>query len=108
MMKPLFDAFGDKIPVIHLTRHPYPWLDFHVKWRMFNMRMLGGENNPLEHEWANGCDHKLFKSLKLRPYQKSDIEIWTTYQGFWKMNDAAADLHTGIKHFRLEDVVLKC
>ena len=78
-----FDAIGDcysyrptmldrllavypNIPILHLTRHPYAWLFFHVRWRMRNMRMLGGENQPLDHEWKNGCDHDCLELLALK------------------------------------------
>ena len=75
-----------EVPILHLTRHPFAWLFFHVRWRQRNMRMLGNESSPLDHEWENGCDHELFESKNLKPYTKNDVEIWTTYQGFWKMN----------------------
>ncbi|EKD97807.1 MAG: hypothetical protein ACD_23C00734G0001, partial [uncultured bacterium] len=81
------------------------WLFFHVRWRTTNMRMLGGEQGPLEHEWLHGCDHELFKRLNLKPYKKEDIEIWTTYQGMWKMNDVASDTKMPIRQIPVEQVV---
>ena len=69
------------------------------------MRMLGGEQGPLEHEWLFGCDHDLFKSLDLKSYEKEDIEIWTTFQGMWKMNDVASDEKMPIRQIPVEDVV---
>ena len=67
--------------------------------------MLGGENQPLDHEWKNGCDHDLFRTLGLKKYSKADVEIWTTYQGFWKMNDFASDVKVPIKLVPIENVV---
>ena len=105
MMHALLEEWPDIVRVVHLTRHPYAWLFFHVRWRSTNMRMLGGEQGPLDHEWLHGCDHKLFKSLGLKPYKKEDIEIWTTYQGMWKMNDVASDSKMPIRQIPIEQVV---
>ena len=105
MMHPLLEAWPGIVRIIQIVRHPYAWLFFHVRWRATNMRMLGGEGGPLEHEWANGCDHKLFKSLGLKPYTKKDVVIWTTYQGIWKMNDVAADAKMPIRQVPIENVV---
>lgn len=105
MMHALLAEWPDLVRIVQLTRHPYAWLFFHVRWRTTNMRMLGGEGGPLEHEWLHGCDHKLFKRLGLRPYNKDDIEIWTSYQGMWKMNDVAADARMPIRQIPLELVV---
>lgn len=63
------------------------------------------EEGPLDHEWIHGCDHELFKRLKLRRYEKEDIEIWTTYQGMWKMNDVASDSKMPIQQIPIEQVV---
>tara|TARA_B100000287_G_scaffold434893_1_gene500843 strand:- start:674 stop:1555 length:882 start_codon:yes stop_codon:yes gene_type:complete len=104
MLNELLNIYPD-IPVLHLTRHPYAWLFFHVRWRERNMRMLGGENKPIDHEWEKGCDHELFKSLKLRSYNKEDIEIWTTYQGFWKMNDVVSDIKVPIRQIAIERLI---
>ncbi|TCS64732.1 hypothetical protein [Varunaivibrio sulfuroxidans] len=104
MMHAVLETWPDTVPVIHLTRHPYAWLYFHVRWRTTNMRMLGGEQGPLDHEWLHGCDHDLFNSLGLKPYTKDDIEIWTTYQGMWKMNDVASDAKMPIRQIPIEDV----
>lgn len=105
MMHALLAEWPDIVRIVQLTRHPYAWLFFHVRWRTTNMRMLGGEGGPLEHEWLHGCDHRLFKRLGLRPYNKDDIEIWTSYQGMWKMNDVAADAKMPIRQIPLEQVV---
>lgn len=105
MMHSLLDKWSSIVPVVHLTRHPYAWLLFHVRWRSRNMRMLGAEHGPLEHEWLHGCDHELFRSLDLLPYGRDDIEIWTTYQGFWKMNDVASDSRMPIRQIPIEDVI---
>lgn len=105
MMHPVLEQWPDLVRIVQLTRHPYAWLYFHVRWRTTNMRMLGGEGAPLEHEWANGCDHELFHRLDLMPYTKDDIEIWTTYQGMWKMNDVAADSKMPIRQIPIERVV---
>ncbi|MDZ4254069.1 MAG: hypothetical protein U1A72_15980 [Sulfuritalea sp.] len=105
MMHALLAEWPDLVRIVQLTRHPYAWLFFHVRWRTTNMRMLGGEGGPLEHEWQFGCDHKLFKRLGLRRYDKEDIEIWTSYQGMWKMNDVAADAKMPIRQIPIEQVV---
>lgn len=105
MMHAVLKNWPDIVRIVQLTRHPFAWLFFHVRWRTTNMRMLGGENGPLEHEWTNGCDHDLFKRLCLRPYTKDDIKIWTTYQGMWKMNDVAGDAKIPIRQISIENVV---
>ena len=105
MLQPLLDKWPDVVPIVHLTRHPYAWLYYHVRWRSRNMRMLGGEQGPLDHEWLYGCDHDLFQRLDLKPYTKADVEVWTTYQGFWKMNDVASDAQVPIRQLPIEDVV---
>lgn len=105
MMHAVLENWPDIVRIVQLTRHPFAWLFFHVRWRTTNMRMLGGENGPLEHEWVNGCDHDLFKRLRLRPYTKDDIKIWTTYQGMWKMNDVAGDAKMSIRQIPIENVV---
>lgn len=105
MMHALLETYPDITRVVHLTRHPYAWLFFHVRWRCTNMRMLGGEMGPLEHEWLYGCDHDLFRSLNLKAYEKEDTEIWTTYQGMWKMNDVASDAKMPIRQIPVENVV---
>jgi len=105
MLHELIEKWPDKVRIIHLTRHPYAWLYFHVRWRTKNMRMLGGELGPIEHEWQYGCDHELFKRLDLKPYEKENIEIWATYQGMWKMNDVASDAKMPIRQIPVESVV---
>lgn len=105
MMHALLEEWPDIVRVVQLTRHPYAWLFFHVRWRATNMRMLGGEHGPLEHEWLHGCDHDLFKRLSLKPYKKEDIEVWTTFQGMWKMNDVASDTKMPIRQIPVEQVV---
>lgn len=105
MMHAVLENWPDVVRIVQLTRHPFAWLFFHVRWRTTNMRMLGGENGPLEQEWANGCDHDLFKRLRLRPYTKDNIKIWTTYQGMWKMNDVAGDAQMPIRQIPIENVV---
>ena len=106
MMHDVLEKWPDIVRIVQLTRHPYAWLFFHVRWRTTNMRMLGNEKGPLEHEWIYGCDHDLFKKLGLKQYLKEDIEIWTTYQGMWKMNDVASDTKMPIKQIPIENVVL--
>lgn len=105
MMHALLNEWLDVVSIVQLTRHPYAWLFFHVRWRTTNMRMLGGEQGPLEHEWRHGCDHKLFRKLGLKPYEKYDIEIWTTYQGMWKMNDVVSDTKMPIRQIPIESVI---
>lgn len=105
MMHAVLDTWPDTVKVVQLTRHPYAWLFFHVRWRTKNMRMLGEEQSPLDHEWLNGCDHELFKKLGLRPYEKNDVEIWATFQGLWKMNDVVGDFKMPIRQIPIEDVV---
>ena len=78
MLNELLNIYPD-IPVLHLTRHPYAWLFFHVRWRKETCVCLE-ENKPIDHEWEKDVI-TAFKSLKLRSYNKEDIEIWTTYQG---------------------------
>jgi hypothetical protein len=67
MMHAVLEKWPDIVRIVQLTRHPYAWLFFHVRWRTTNMRMLGGEQGPLDHEWLYGCDHDLFKRLGLKP-----------------------------------------
>tara|TARA_B100000686_G_C16799904_1_gene985172 strand:- start:3257 stop:4099 length:843 start_codon:yes stop_codon:yes gene_type:complete len=105
MMHAVLEKWPDIVRIIQLTRHPYAWLSFHVRWRTTNMRMLGGEQGPLEHEWLHGCDHELFKRLGLKPYKKDNIETWTTYQGMWKMNDVASDSKMPIRQIPIEQVI---
>lgn len=105
MMHAVLENWPDTVRIVQLTRHPFAWLFFHVRWRTTNMRMLGGESKPLDHEWANGCDHDLFKRLGLKPYKKDDIKIWTTYQGMWKMNDVAGDAKMPIRQIPIENIV---
>jgi hypothetical protein len=106
MMDALRKEWGDLVPVVQITRHPIAWLEFHVRWRALNMRMLGGEVGPIQHEFENACNHSLFKSLDLMPYSMNDIDVWASYQGMEKLNDVVADLHTGIRHHQLEKIVL--
>jgi hypothetical protein len=105
MMHAALEQWPELVRIVQLTRHPYAWLFFHVRWRTTNMRMLGKEQGPLEHEWLHGCDHKLFKSLGLKPYEKENIETWATYQGMWKMNDVASDSKMPIRQIPIENVV---
>ncbi|MEJ2372324.1 MAG: hypothetical protein P8Y16_00700, partial [Sulfurimonas sp.] len=71
MMHEVIEKWSDVVRIVQLTRHPYAWLFFHVRWRTTNMRMLGGEQGPLDHEWLHGCDHKLFKQLGLKKYTRN-------------------------------------
>jgi hypothetical protein len=104
MMGPLLQKWGNAVPVLHLTRHPYVWLHFYVRWRVTNMRMADGLSGPLDHEW-NVAQHELFRELDLMPYEKKDVEVWTSYQGMCLLNDIIADARTGITWTRIEDVV---
>jgi hypothetical protein len=105
MMHDVIEKWPDIVRIVQLTRHPYAWLFFHVRWRTTNMRMLGGEMAPLDHEWLYGCDHELFRSLGLKEYSRDDIEIWTTFQGMWKMNDVASDTRMPIRQIPIERIV---
>jgi len=107
MMSPIREKWEGLVPIVQLTRHPVAWLNFHVDWRSRNMRMLGGEWGPIQHEFDKACNHDLFKSLDLLPYDLSDIEVWATYQGMERLNDVVADLDTGIRHYPLERVVFE-
>lgn len=104
MMHAALDLWKDVVPMVQLSRHPYAWLFFHVRWRCTNMRMLGAEMGPIEHEW-NACDHELFKERGLKPYAKDDIEIWSTYQGMQKMNDVRSDWKMPIRQIPIENIV---
>lgn len=103
MMGPVLERWKDVVPMVQLTRHPYAWLFYHVRWRATNMRMLGGEMGPLEHEW-NACDHELFRRRGLKPYTKADVEVWATYQGMLKMNDVRGDWAMPIRQVPVERV----
>ena len=105
MMQPVLETWPNIVRIVQLTRHPYAWLFFHVRWRVTNMRMLGGEMGPLEHEWRYACDHELFKRLGLKPYEKTDVAVWTTYQGLLKMNDVVGDTKMPIRQIPIEEVV---
>lgn len=105
MMGPVLEAWPDIVRIVHLTRHPYAWLFFHVRWRTTNMRMLGGESGPLEHEWQHACNHERFRKLGLKPYEKSDVDVWTTYQGMDKMNDVMGDARMPIRQVPIEKIV---
>ncbi len=104
-MQPVLETWPDIVRIVQLARHPYAWLFFHVRWRTANMRMMGGEMGPLEHEWQHACDHELFKRLGLKSYDKADIAVWTTYQGMLKMNDVVGDARMPIRQIPIEEVV---
>ncbi len=106
MMNPVFEKWGHSVPVLHLTRHPYVWLRFYVRWRAHNMRMTEGCAGPLEHEW-NVANHKKFGELGLMPYKKEDVEVWASYQGMSMLNDIIADVQTDIACEQLENVLGK-
>lgn len=104
MMKPVFEKWGEVVPVLHLTRHPYAWLRFYVQWRANNMRMAEGRTGPLEHEW-NVANHELFGKLGLMPYEKKDVEVWASYQGMLMLNGIISDAQVAITCERMENVV---
>ena len=102
MLKDLLEHHPE-VPVLHLTRHPYAWLFFMsvgacecACWveRISLLIMNGKEVIMIFPE-----------DLKLKPYTKDDVEIWTTYQGMWKMNDVAADIKVPIRQVTIEDVI---
>ncbi|MET0082065.1 MAG: hypothetical protein ABW079_03570 [Sedimenticola sp.] len=103
-MEPIIREFGDDIRIININRHPFVWLKFYVTWRTNNMRMLNGENGPIDHEW-NISNHELFESLGLKSYARSDIERWATYQGMFHLNKISEDIYSDIKQYLMEDIV---
>lgn len=105
MMHAVLEVWPNIVRIVQLTRHPYAWLFFHVRWRTMNLRMFGWEHGPLEHEWTHACDHEFFKQLELKPYNKEDIEIWATLQGMQRMNDVVSDLKMPIPQIPIEQVV---
>ncbi len=100
----LFHEFDDTVRVVNIVRHPYVWLHFYVNWRINNMRMAKGENSPIKHEWYIS-NHDLFKKLGLRSYTEKDIEIWSTYQGMYHLNNIIDDCEADIRHICLEQLV---
>ena len=94
---------GD-IPVANMVRHPYPWLEFYVRWRASNMRMPDGSLGPLEWEWGT-VNHELFKRLELMPYTKEEIPVWAAYQGMFLLNQVINDQVAGVRQVTLESVV---
>lgn len=106
MMAPVRQHYGDEVPILNLLRHPYPWLEFYIRWRASNMRMRAGTSDPLEWEWQS-CNHARFKDLGLMPYGKEDVAVWAAYQGMVIMNQAIVDIGSGVRQVRLEDVVGK-
>jgi hypothetical protein len=102
--KVLRDKFGDTIPIINLVRHPYCWLKFYVRWRAANMRMPDGTTGPLDHEWST-VRHDIFNDIKLKPYEKKDIDIWASYQGMFLLNNIKRDVLSGVKQKTLEKIV---
>ena len=102
-MKLIKQKYGDEVRCINIPRHPYAWLYFYVNWRTGNMRMLDGQNAPIEHEWVHSS-HDLFKQFNLMPYEKSDVHIWSFYQGLVMLNLAARDFDYGVPQYCLEDI----
>ncbi|HTV28373.1 MAG TPA: hypothetical protein VMF32_11375 [Xanthobacteraceae bacterium] len=89
------------IPVVNMPRHPFPWLQFHVRWRASNMRMREGKVDPLAWEWKVAC-HAYFEYLGLRPYSKDEVEIWAAYQGMLQLNNVLGDVHAAPRHVPFE------
>lgn len=104
MLHPLFKKFGDWVPCVNLSRHPYCWLKFYIDWRAMNMRMLEGENNPLDHEWQI-TKHQLFEKLELKSYTKDEVETWAAFQGMFMLNGVTTDFSTDIPNFQIEKIV---
>jgi Sulfotransferase domain len=91
------------IPVINLTRHPLAWLEFYVRWRSSNMRMREGASDPLAWEWKVAC-HAYFDYLGLRPYERTEVEVWAAYQGMLQLNNVLGDIGAVDRHAQLETV----
>lgn len=89
------------IPVLNLTRHPLPWLEFYVRWRSSNMRMREGASDPLLWEWKVAC-HAYFEYLGLHGYEKGDVEVWAAYQGMFQLNNVLGDVNAVRRHLQVE------
>lgn len=91
------------IPVVNMPRHPYPWLQFHVRWRASNMRMREGNVDPLAWEWKV-TPHAYFDYLGLRPYTKDEVEVWSAFQGMLQLNNVLGDVNSVPRHVPIEVV----
>lgn len=92
------------IPAVNLLRHPVVWLEFYIRWRSGNMRMRAGATDPLAHEWRV-ANHALFKSLDLKPYDKSEIDIWASYQGMLQLRAIPGELQAFKTHVTIESLI---
>lgn len=91
------------IPVMNLVRHPLVWLEHHVRWRASNMRMREGAVDPLVWEWKV-TTHGYFEYLGLKSYEKEDINIWTSYQGMFMLNNILGDVRVIDQHYPIEKI----
>ena len=57
----------------------------------------------VEHEWNVTC-HDEIKKYNLKPYDRKDIHIWSSYQGMIILNRMVSDLRPGIKNVRIEQI----
>jgi hypothetical protein len=90
-------------PVVNMPRHPFPWLQFHVRWRASNMRMRAGKVDPLAWEWKV-TQHAYFDYLGLQPYTREEVEVWATFQGMMQLNNVLGDINTVPRHMPFEVV----
>jgi Sulfotransferase domain len=91
------------IPVVNMPRHPYPWLNFHVRWRASNMRMRAGKVDPLAWEWKVAT-HAYFEYLGLRPYTRDEVDVWSAFQGMMQLNNVLGDINAVPRHVPFEVV----
>lgn len=93
-----------EVPVLNLLRHPVSWLQFYVNWRSGNMRMREGSIDPLAWEWKT-TRHRRFQVLGLMPYEKEQVDVWSSYQGMIQMNGILGDIPAVKAHRRIEEIV---
>lgn len=91
-------------PLLFLSRHPYIWLEYYIRWRSTNMRMPDGSSDALDHEWKIS-QHEYFRELDLFPYEKKDVAIWGAYQGMYQLNKHRKDIHSSIRCESIESII---
>lgn len=103
-LEALWGVYGDKTRFVNLVRHPYCWLGYYTGWRCSNMNMPPDNISGVEHEWNVTC-HDEIKKYNLKPYNRENVNIWSSYQGMLILNRTVSDLRPGIKNVRLEQIV---
>jgi len=103
-LEKLRPVYNDRIRFINLVRHPYCWLEFYTSWRCANMNMSPDDTSGIDHEWSVTCHSEIAK-FHLKPYQREDIHIWSSYQGMIILNRMLSDLNPGVRNIRIEHVV---